>query len=139
MNASKTGLAILIAGVFLFGLAFSQDSQAEEYKPKAVVTSLVERPLAGVDGKTVIIKHFSLPAGFVGGKHFHPGPVFVYILEGTLTIQTKNGTKTISKGELYQEVPREVMWAENISSSKPIKFVVFKLGDSGKPMRIKAK
>ncbi len=139
MNATKLGLGLVLAGALSLGAAFSQDAQAAEYKPKAVVKALVEGPLAGVDGKTVIIKHFTLPAGFVGGKHFHPGPVFVYVLEGTLTVETDNGTLKVSAGEVYQEIPRMVMRATNIGASKPVKIVVFQVGETGKPMMIKAK
>lgn len=139
MNTTKLGLGLVLAGALSLGAAFSQDAQAAEYKPKAVAKSLVEGPLAGVDGKTVIIKHFTLPAGYVGGKHFHPGPVFVYVLEGTLTVETDNGTLKVSAGEVYQEIPRMVMRATNISASEPVKIVVFQVGDTGKPMMIKAK
>ena len=139
MNATKLGLGLVLAGALSLGTAFAMDEQAAEYKPpKAVATPLVESTLVGVDGKTVIIKHFTLPAGFVGGKHFHPGAVFVYVLEGTLTIQTANRTITVSEGEVYEETPQVVMWAENMSASEPVKLVVFQVGDTGKPMMIKA-
>ncbi len=121
------------------GAAFSLDVQAAEYKPKAEVKSLHEGALTGVDGKTVIIKHFTLPAGFVGGKHFHPADVFVYVLEGELTVETEKGVLTVPAGELYPEVPGMVMRGKNLSTSVPAKIVVFQVGDTGKPMMIKAK
>ncbi len=102
-------------------------------------TSLLETPLTGVEGKKVIIKHFELPPGYVGGKHFHPGPVFVYVLEGELTINTKKaGRQIIRAGELYQEPIRSVMQARNLSTTDATKIVVFQVGDKGKPMMIKA-
>ncbi len=104
-----------------------------------MVKPLYEGALSGVEGKTVIIKHFTLPAGFVGGKHFHPADVFVYVLEGEGTIETENGVITISAGELYPEVPGMVMRAKNLSATGPTKIVVFQVGDTGKPMMIKAK
>ena len=76
MKISKLGLALGLTGVLSLGAALSLVAQAAEYKPKADVKSLHEGALNGVDGKTVIIKHFTLPAGFVGGKHFHPADVF---------------------------------------------------------------
>ncbi len=121
------------------GAAFNLDVQAAEYKPKAEVKSLHQGALNGVDGKTVIIKHFTLPAGFVGGKHFHPADVFVYVLEGELTVETEKEVRTISAGSLYPEVPGMVMRAKNLRANNPTKIVVFQVGDTGKPMMIKAK
>ncbi len=95
--------------------------------------------MAGIDGKSAIIKHFTLPAGFVGGKHFHPGNVFVYVLEGEFTVETEKGSLTVRAGELYPEVPDMVMRAKNQSASEPLKIVVFQVGDTGKPMMVKAK
>ncbi len=120
------------------GAAFALDAQSAEYKPKADVKALHQGDLTGVDGKTVIIKHFTLPAGFVGGKHFHPADVFVYVLEGALTVETEKGVQTISAGELYPEVPGMVMQGKNASTSVPAKFIAFQVGDTGKPMMIKA-
>ncbi len=139
MKITRLGHAPALAGVMLLGAAFSLDVQAAEYKPKAEVKALYESALAGVDGKTVIIKHFTVPAGFVGGKHFHPGNVFVYVLEGELTVETEQGVHTVRAGELYPEVPGMVMQGRNASTSVPAKFVVFQIGDTGKPMMIKAK
>ncbi len=138
MKIGKLGIALTLAGVLSLGVVFSLDVQAAEYKPKAEVTSLYEGALSGVEGKTVIVKHFTLPAGFVGGKHFHPGDVFVYVLEGELAVETENGTLTIREGELYQEVPDMVMVGKNLSTSEAAKIVVFQVGDTGKPMMVKA-
>ncbi len=139
MNISKLGFALALAGVLSLGAAFSPDAQSQEYKPKADVKLLHEGAMAGVDGKTAIVKHFTLPAGFVGGKHFHPGDVYVYVLEGELTVETEKGIRTISAGELYPEVPGLVMVGKNLSTSVATKLLVFQVGDTGKPMMIKAK
>ncbi len=81
--AIRTFSLILVAVMAVAASGFQDANAAEqEYKPKVKVTSLVEGPLFGVEEKKVIIKHFELPPGYVGGKHFHPGPVFVYVLEG---------------------------------------------------------
>ena len=139
MEITKLGLALALAGVLSLGAAFSLDVQAAEYKSKAVVKSLHKGAWSGVDGKTVIVKHFTLPAGFVGGKHFHPADVFVYVLEGELTIETEKGMLTVPAGEFYPEVPGMVMRGKNLSTSAPAKILVFQVGDTGKPMMVKAK
>ncbi len=139
MEITKLGLALALAGVLSLGAAFNLDVQAAEYKSKAVVKALYKGALTGVDGKTVIIKHFTLPAGFVGGKHFHPADVFVYVLEGEVTVETEKGVLTVPAGEISPEVPGMVMRAKNVSTTVPAKIVVFQVGDTGKPMMIKAK
>lgn len=139
MEITKFVLAVALTGLVSLGTAYSLEVQAAEYKPKAEVKTLHEGALAGVDGKTVIIKHFTVPAGFVGGKHFHPGNVFVYVLEGEITVETDKGSLTVRAGELYPEVPGMVMRAKNQSTSVPAKFVVFQVGETGKPMMVKAK
>jgi quercetin dioxygenase-like cupin family protein len=138
MKIANPGHVLAFACVLSLVAAFSLGVQAAEYKPKAEVKSLYEGVLTGVDGKNVIIKHFTLPAGFVGGKHFHPADVFVYVLEGELTVETADGVQTISTGELYPEVPGMVMVGKNVSADNPTKIVVFQVGDAGKPMMVKA-
>ncbi len=137
MKITKLGHALALAGVLSLGAAFSLDVQAAEYKPKAEVTKLLRVPLAGVEGKEVVIKHFSLPPGFVGGKHFHPGPVFVYVLEGELSVETDAGIETVSAGQIYREELRQTMRGKNLSTTDAAKIVVFQVGDEGKPMMIK--
>ncbi len=74
MKITKLGHALALAGVLSLGAAFSLDVQSAEYKPKAEVTKLLQVPLAGVEGKEVVIKHFSLPPGFVGENISIPDP-----------------------------------------------------------------
>ncbi len=140
MNRSRIGQVVALAGVLALGAAWGLGVRAaEEYKPKAEVTPLYEGALSGVASKTIIVKHFSLPAGFVGGKHYHPADVFVYVVEGALTVETEKGTQTVKAGELYPEVPGMVMHARNVSSDKATRIVVFQVGDTGKPMMIKSR
>ena len=138
MKASVCGLAMV--GAFFVGVAGLNFVQAaeHEYKPKVEVTNLLQGSLAGVEGKEVIIKHFAIPPGHVGGRHFHPGAVFVYVVEGALTIESEGKTQTVSAGELYQEPLNRVMQPRNLSTTDGAKFVVFQVGDAGKPMMIKA-
>ncbi len=135
-------LPALIAAAFVVGIFGAQAVQAQskkQYVPKAKVTSLVKIPLAGVKGKDVIIKRFEFPSNFVGGKHWHPGPVFVYVLEGELTVKTDQGVQTVKAGEVYVETPRIAMRIKNLSATGALKIVVFQIGDADKPMMIKAK
>ncbi len=142
MKRTIVALSLTVAAAVALGAFGIQSVRAaeHEYKPKAKVTALIEEALPGVAGKKVIIKHLAFPPGFVGGKHFHPGPVYLYVLEGALTIETEGGgTQTISAGGLYKEPLGRTMRGRNLNTNDWTKIVVFQVGDEGKPMMIKAK
>ena len=122
------------------GIAGIQSAHAqEEFVSKAKATKLVVTPLAGVEGKEVHIVHFSAPPGFVGGKHAHPGPAFVYILEGQLTIEVVGREPvTLGPGDVYEEpVGNQTMQAFNKSATHGVKVLVFQISDQGQPLMVK--
>jgi len=142
MRLFKFFVSFILLAVMTVVVAGHQSSYAseQEYKPKAKATTLIETPLSGVEGKTVIIKHFEFPPGHVGGWHTHSGPVFVYVLDGKITIDTEStGRRTISAGELYQEPIGTKMQARNQSTTEPTKIIVFQVSEEGKPMMIETK
>ena len=131
---------IALAAAMVVGTAGVYVAQAQKaYVPKAKIMSLHKAPLPGAASKEVIIKHFNFPPGFVGGRHSHNGPGYIYELEGVLTMVTNKGTETYKAGQLYPEPLNDVMQAKNVGGSDNLKIVVFQVGDIGKSMMIKAK
>lgn len=140
MKKIKCLLSIALASAIVVGMASFQAADAgEEYVSKAKVKTLYQAPLQGVEGKEMVVKHFGIPPKFVGGKHMHPGPVFVYVLEGELTVELESGTKTFKAGELYPEDINAAMIGKNLSGTDNLELLVFQVGDIGKPMMIKVK
>lgn len=139
MKKTKTLLSTALASAILIGIAGFQAADAEEYIPKAQVKTLYKAPLEGVAGKEMVVKHLAVPAKYVGGKHMHPGPVFVYVLEGELTVELESGTKTFKTGEIYPEDTNAAMVGKNLSATDDLELLVFQVGDIGKPMMIKVK
>ena len=132
-------LSTAMTAVLFLGLAgFTATQAQQEYVPKVTVTELHQGELPGMDGKEMVVKHFAIPPGYVGGKHFHPGPVFVYVLEGELTVETEAGTQSFGAGELYPEELHTVMQGKNLSTSDDLEILVFQVGEIGKPMMVKA-
>ena len=139
MKYTKCLFSMALASAVFLGFAGLQAADAqEEYKPKAMVQTLHQAPLPGMEGKEMVVKHLALPPDFVGGRHYHPGPVFVYVLEGELAVVIGGETKTFSAGELYAEDIGDVMQGKNLSGSDDLEILVFQVGDVGKPMMIKA-
>ncbi len=127
----------ILASFMLVGIVIFPPASAQEYVPKVTKQKLHQAPLPGAEGKEMTIVHFAIPPGYVGGKHMHPGPVFVYVLEGELTVVLEDGTKTFKAGELYPEDMNSSMIGKNLSGTDDLEILVFQVGDIGKPMMIK--
>ena len=136
-------LTQLAATAALLGLAWlpasagSDSDTAEEYVPKAESETLHQAELPGMEGKEVVVKEFTLPPGFVGERHQHAGPVFVYVVEGELGIETDEGEQTFEAGTLYPEPLNTAMVGKNASADSPTRIVVFQVQDAGKAMMTK--
>ena len=142
MARSRVGLIVawafgILIGATSVGIISAQPKQ--EYAPKAQSKKLVETSLHGVDGKKVTIQQFALPPGYVGGKHYHTGPTFVYVARGTLTIdETGKSRQTFPSGQVYVEPIGTPMIGRNASSNEPTEIVVFQVHGEGEPLMYKA-
>ena len=104
----------------------------------AHVKSLLKTPLAGIAGKEANVVLFDVGPGWKIGNHFHPGHVFVYMIRGSIKIEVEGEpARVIGPGDVLHELPDRNMVANNISSSKGAKFLVFQVGDIGKPVTVK--
>ena len=133
INLIKT----VLASFMLMGIVIFPPANAQEYVPKVTKQKLHQAPLPGAEGKEMVVVHFAIPPGYVGGKHMHPGPVFVYVLEGELTVVLDGETKTFKAGEMYPEDMNTAMVGKNLSSSDDLEILVFQVGEIGKPMMVK--
>ncbi len=126
----------LFAAVAAFSFVAAPGAGAHETKP--AVKSLLKTPLAGVAGKEANVVLFDVGPGWKIGNHFHPGHVFVYMLQGSLKIEVEGQpVRVIGPGDLLHELPDRNMVANNISSTKGARFLVFQVGDIGKPLTVK--
>ena len=121
-------------------MATSQSLRAGEKQAiKETVTPLLKAAVDGAEGKEVIIAHINAPPGFVSSKHFHPGQVFIYILEGAITIEMEGDAPLkLGPGDIFQETPGRPMVGKNLSSTHGAQLVVFQIGDTGKPLMVKS-
>ena len=134
----------VIAVLSVFALALTAvpvaGQSGEEYTaPKAEKTVLLKQErLAAGSGLEANVIHFKLPPGFKGGRHYHTGDVFVYVLSGAVSIETDKGTRTINAGEVNYEIPGMKMIGENLSTDTSAEILVIQVGPQGEPIMIKA-
>ena len=76
------------------------------------------------------------PGGQVG-RHLHPVPLFVYILEGTLTIDMEqHGTHAFKAGDGLAEIVNAWHNGRNLGD-KPCRFLIVFAGQKGTPNLIR--
>lgn len=144
MHRSAVVASLVIAGGLAAAGIGSQDARAADEKnayvaPGAAKKTLVKEPLHGVEARVLTIDHLTVPAGWVGGKHYHTGPVYVYVLEGSFTIDEQGKERrTFKAGELYREPVGVPMQARNLNASESLKVLVFQVTPEGEPQMVKA-
>lgn len=141
MHPLKLTLSGVLVGSFLvlgFGKNLAQAGQ-EAYVPEVKKSSLTKTPLFGVENREVLVERYEFPPGFATARHTHPGPVFVYVIQGELAVDVEGEERQVVKtGELYQEPINRVMQGRNMSTTDPLHIVVFQVNEPGKPLMIKA-
>jgi len=97
-------------------------------------TILSKTDLAVAPGREAIVLTVDGAPGLVGKKHFHPGDEFIYIAEGTLTLDVAGkGKVTLKKGETLHIPAKVVHQAVNPSADTPFKAVTFGIFEKGQP------
>ena len=105
-------------------------------------TSLVKLDLPECPGKEANMWITEIAPGAATPRHSHPGHVFGYVLEGSLTHTVEKGGKAPSKfsvGSAWYEMPGEVHFATNRSATKPVKLIAVGVVEKGQPLSIPAK
>jgi len=110
-------------------------SFAAENAPPAKVTTVMTRDLEGIPGKEMLVLVVEYPPGGVSQPHRHDASVFVYVLEGAVTMQVAGSAPvTLQAGGSFYETPGDVhVTSANASSKAPAKFLVYMLKNKGAP------
>jgi quercetin dioxygenase-like cupin family protein len=75
--------------------------------------------------------------GKESGRHMHPVPTYVHVLEGTLTVEFEDGSRqTFQAGSGFLEVVNTWHNGKNLGDV-PLKFLVVFAGAEGKPNLIR--
>jgi len=124
---------VLAAVSMITGASF-----ADEIAPPPKATTLMTRDLEGIAGKEMLVLTVEYPPGGVSPPHRHDASVFVYVLEGAVTMQVSGSAPvTLHAGETFYEKPGDVhVTSANASSSAPAKFLVYMVKNKGAPATV---
>lgn len=119
----------------LLAVLTSVAAHAADGAPPAVVKPLLSKELAGVAGKELILLTVEYLPGGSSLPHRHDAQVFVYVLEGEVTMQVKgSAAQTLHAGDTFYENPQDVhQVSANASAKAPAKLLVFMVKDKNKP------
>lgn len=134
LKAQRGGRGAAAAATAL--LLCTASAHATETPPvsKETVAELMARDLVGVPGKEVrMITVTYLPRG-ASVPHRHDAQVFVYVLEGELTMQVRGAAPvTLRAGQTFYEGPEDIhQVSANASPTAPAKILVFMVKDKAK-------
>jgi quercetin dioxygenase-like cupin family protein len=122
-------------------LALACITQPAHAAPQPQVHPLIQKDVADVPGKEVVMITVDYPPGTVEPIHRHDAQVLVYVLEGTVIMQVRGGKQvTLTPGQTFYEDPNDVHTVgRNASTTKPAKFVVVLLKNKGANIELPAK
>jgi quercetin dioxygenase-like cupin family protein len=105
--------------------------------------TLMTQDLPRMDGQEMVasITELEYAPGGSSEAHRHPGHTFVYVLEGALAAKIDDGPeKTYRPGEMFYEPPMHLhAVSKNASETAPVRFLVFRIAEKGKPGTVPAK
>ena len=141
MKSSISSLAACLLFATASAFAQSTPTGAVGLTLKTIIqaeTTMIGQPIRfpQTDGQITAVLAEVAPGGQVG-RHMHPVPLFVYILEGTLTIDMEqHGVHAFKAGEGLAEVIHTWHNGRNLGD-KPCKFLIVFAGQKGTPNLIR--
>jgi quercetin dioxygenase-like cupin family protein len=135
MKRTVVMLTLALAVEIALGLIGSQVLNAQQMSIKRTV--LLKTDLPGIEGKEFLVDQVELAPGVAGGKHYHPGNVFVYILEGSGLLEIEGKPAVTQKaGSIFHEPPKQVQDFKNASKTEPVKLLVMFISEKGQPLSV---
>jgi quercetin dioxygenase-like cupin family protein len=131
---------LVLTLVCLMSVALETKEAPKVAPVEAKVTPLFSKDLADLPGKEGLMITVEYPPGSTDPIHRHNAHGFIYVLEGSIVMQVRDGKEvTLTPGQTFYEGPEDVhVVGRNASQTKPAKFVVVFVKDKGAPVLVPA-
>ncbi len=131
----RVTLTLLILAVGLaFGAVGNQLPDTQQPTLKRIEVLKVE--IAGGTGKEAHMWVAEIEPGAATGKHSHPTPRFVYVIEGSVSLEIDGELPRIFEaGEGFQELPDVEHDFRNASTTQAAKALGFQIAGKGQPLQ----
>jgi len=123
---------LVIASTLAPALLYAADAASESAES---VKELMTKDLVGDRGKEIIMITVAYVPGGASLPHRHDAQVFVYVLEGEMTMQVRGSAPvTLGPGQTFYEGSDDIhQVSANASRTQPAKILVFMVKDKEKP------
>lgn len=134
-----SGLKLVAAcAVALFVGALGALTVTAQQAPAVKRTPLLQldTQFPGQEARIVLVE---LPPGSAEGRHTHPAELYVYVQEGTISVEQEGKpTVTVKAGDTFFVAPGKIHQGINTSQSTA-KLTAFFIAEKGKPLSADAK
>ena len=126
----------LFAGVAL-GSVGGQPLGAQQQPIKR--TDLLKAELTEMKGNEMHVWVADVAPNAATGRHVHPTPRFVYVLEGAVVLEVEGKpAQTFKAGQAFVEMPNQAHNFRNASTTEPAKALGFQYAAKGQPLQTSA-
>ena len=133
MNRS-TLMAVIVVVVFVTCLTFSWGPALHAQQTGAKRTILTKQDLSNCPAHEGVVAQVEFTPGAREPRHTHPGDIFGYVQEGTLTLSVGGSPiATVKPGEVFFVPAGKAHWAENAGET-PVKVLATFVVEKGKPL-----
>jgi quercetin dioxygenase-like cupin family protein len=134
MSSLKPVLRLI--AVVAVALGTIENNLVHAQQPTLKRTEVLKADMAGMEGSEANMWTADIAPGAETGKHSHPTPRFVYVMEGSVTLEVEGQPpQTFKAGEGFQEMPATVHNFRNASASQPAKALGFQIAKKGQPLQ----
>jgi len=135
ITKSGTKLTLLVPALSAICIAAAISAHAQQ--PTIKRTDLVTADQSATDSGYLWIA--DIAPGGATGRHIHPTPRFVYVLEGSVVLEVDGKPDhTFMAGEGFAEAPGEVHNFRNASTTASAKALGFQVAPKGTPLQTPA-
>ncbi len=128
--------AVVLCLILAVGTAVGVVGSLNAQEPSLKRTEVLRVDMAGMEGKEAHMWVAEIAPGAETAKHSHPTPRFVYVIEGSVTVELEGGSPEVFKaGEGFQSMPGVEHTFRNASASEAAKALGFQIAGKGQPLQ----
>ncbi len=127
---------VILCLLVVVGTAFGVVAILNAQEPAIKRIEVLRVDMAGMEGKEAHMWIAEIAPGAATAKHSHPTPRFVYVMEGSVTVEFEGGsTQDFTAGEGFQEKPGVEHTFRNASTTEAAKALGFQIAGRGQPLQ----